>query len=275
MLAGAHLLHDRRHEREGLAGAGLRAADDVASVQQERDALLLDRRRLGEAHGADRSQQLVGEPQGDEPGRLDRGALLVMVSVVGTRVVDQSVAGATGATRAAMAATAVGTVLGGRPPSAVSGVRGVARRCPIGRRSVSGAAGVVERIDHDRRRVGRRTAAPAAAAAATRASGGVLASVGGGIAGAGSVVAGPCGRSSACGRGVPRRRACLRLFGWHLTLGRGTRLVRRPDAAGCLVVGHAATCRVRGEGPAIGGSSESLKEDRPALSGGEAGRGCR
>jgi hypothetical protein len=45
LLAGIDVLDDRQPERRGLAGAGLRLADHVATVEQQRDRLFLDRAR--------------------------------------------------------------------------------------------------------------------------------------------------------------------------------------------------------------------------------------
>ena len=52
----AELREDGQGERGGLAGAGLRAADDVASGEHERDGAELDGRRLDITHRLDAVQ---------------------------------------------------------------------------------------------------------------------------------------------------------------------------------------------------------------------------
>ncbi len=48
--AGVHALQDRKQEGGGLAGAGRRAADQIAPGEADRDGFGLDRRRTGVAH---------------------------------------------------------------------------------------------------------------------------------------------------------------------------------------------------------------------------------
>jgi hypothetical protein len=62
-LLGGEPLQDRQREGGRLAGAGLGDAEQVAALQQRRDGLRLDRRRLGVALGGERLQQLVVEPE--------------------------------------------------------------------------------------------------------------------------------------------------------------------------------------------------------------------
>jgi len=56
-VARRDALQGRQHEGRRLAGAGLRAADDVASGNDGRDGLFLDGRGRGIAHGAHRLQE--------------------------------------------------------------------------------------------------------------------------------------------------------------------------------------------------------------------------
>ena len=52
-----------QREGRGLAGAGLRDAAQVAAFQQNRDRLLLDRRRIGVFLGGERLQDRLGQAQ--------------------------------------------------------------------------------------------------------------------------------------------------------------------------------------------------------------------
>ena len=56
--AGGQDVDHRQGERRGLAGAGLRAAEDVASHQDMGDGLRLDRRRIGVARVGNRAEDL-------------------------------------------------------------------------------------------------------------------------------------------------------------------------------------------------------------------------
>jgi hypothetical protein len=55
----------RQHERRGLAGAGLRAADEIAAGEQLRHRLLLDRSRFFVAGIGDRTLQFLVETTED------------------------------------------------------------------------------------------------------------------------------------------------------------------------------------------------------------------
>ena len=57
------LLDGRRRERGGLAGAGLRLADDVLALHQHGDGFGLDGRGLLEAELVNGFQQFGGKPQ--------------------------------------------------------------------------------------------------------------------------------------------------------------------------------------------------------------------
>jgi len=57
-------LQDRQHERSGLAGTGLRRADEIAACQRERNRFLLDGSGLLVAFFGYRTQQLGREPEG-------------------------------------------------------------------------------------------------------------------------------------------------------------------------------------------------------------------
>ena len=56
---GVDHLQRRQRERRGLARAGRRLTEQVATCQQERDRLALDRRRLLVAEVVERGQQFV------------------------------------------------------------------------------------------------------------------------------------------------------------------------------------------------------------------------
>jgi len=86
----------RQRECGGLAGAGLRQAEDVAAVEQQRNGLGLDRGGRGEALVDQRAEHAVVEAQRGEAvrglggligglvGGLDGGSLVVGGSLVGT-----------------------------------------------------------------------------------------------------------------------------------------------------------------------------------------------
>ena len=57
----AELGEDRQRERCGLAGAGLRAADDVLAGEDQRNGAQLDGRRLDVAHGLHAFEHRVGK----------------------------------------------------------------------------------------------------------------------------------------------------------------------------------------------------------------------
>ena len=82
-LGGADLAvdagEDRQREGGGLAGAGLRQADDVAAAHQRRDGRGLDRRRRLVADLRHRGDDLVGQVQLVEAGALG----LVVVGLIG------------------------------------------------------------------------------------------------------------------------------------------------------------------------------------------------
>ena len=61
-LVGQALQH-RQYETGGLAGAGLRAGEEVATGENGWNGLGLDRRRRGVAMIGDRAQQRFGEPE--------------------------------------------------------------------------------------------------------------------------------------------------------------------------------------------------------------------
>ncbi|OIQ71701.1 hypothetical protein GALL_466790 [mine drainage metagenome] len=61
-------LHDRQRERRGLAGAGLRLADQVDSGEQLRDRLRLDRRRRLVTQRAQRVEQFSSEAEFGKAG---------------------------------------------------------------------------------------------------------------------------------------------------------------------------------------------------------------
>jgi len=63
-------LQDGQRERGGLAGAGLRDADEVAALEQERDRLGLDRRGDGVIFLGERAMKRLDER---EVGELDGG----------------------------------------------------------------------------------------------------------------------------------------------------------------------------------------------------------
>ena len=75
--AGVEPLQQRQRERRRLAGAGGRLAEQVAPVEQRRDRLALDRRRLLVAEGGERVEQLGAQPEVGEragvPERTDGG----------------------------------------------------------------------------------------------------------------------------------------------------------------------------------------------------------
>ena len=54
---------DRQRERRGLAGAGLRLTDEVATLEQRRDGLALDGRRRFVADGRERRDDLGGQAE--------------------------------------------------------------------------------------------------------------------------------------------------------------------------------------------------------------------
>ena len=56
-------LDRRQHERRGLAGAGLRDAEQIAALEHGRDRLLLDRGRRGVALGLERADERLGEAE--------------------------------------------------------------------------------------------------------------------------------------------------------------------------------------------------------------------
>ena len=56
-------LEHRQAEGGGLAGAGLRLADDVVPGEQLGDRLLLDRRRVGVAELVEGVEDLLGQPE--------------------------------------------------------------------------------------------------------------------------------------------------------------------------------------------------------------------
>ncbi len=70
-LAGGGLrlrepMQDRQHEAGGLAGAGLRAGEQVAAGEDQRNRLLLDGRGFGVTEFGDRSNEFVGQAEGFE-----------------------------------------------------------------------------------------------------------------------------------------------------------------------------------------------------------------
>ncbi len=78
---GIQVLEERQAERRGLAGSGLRLADDVMAVQELGNRLLLDGRGLVEAQLVDRRLNLLGKPEFLEtfhvvPLSLSRGTSL-------------------------------------------------------------------------------------------------------------------------------------------------------------------------------------------------------
>jgi hypothetical protein len=56
-------LQQRQRETGGLAGAGLRRAEQVAAGEDHRDGLQLDRRRFGIALVGDGAQQFGDQPE--------------------------------------------------------------------------------------------------------------------------------------------------------------------------------------------------------------------
>jgi hypothetical protein len=69
---GEEVLKDGQRERGGLAGAGLRQAEDVSAVEDGGDGLELDWARLGVAGGFDAFDDVLAEAERVEPG-LSRG----------------------------------------------------------------------------------------------------------------------------------------------------------------------------------------------------------
>ena len=63
-------LQDRQRERRRLAGAGLRAAEQVAAREDVRDRLRLDRRRRGVALGRDGAQDRRDQPELGKGGHV-------------------------------------------------------------------------------------------------------------------------------------------------------------------------------------------------------------
>ena len=62
------LLQDRQRERGGLAGAGLRLADEIASRQQRGNRARLNRRRRLVAELRERIEERSGKAEGSEGG---------------------------------------------------------------------------------------------------------------------------------------------------------------------------------------------------------------
>ena len=56
-------LDQRQRKRRGLAGAGLRRAQDIAALQRKRNHLLLNRRRSSVAHFIKGAQDIGGKPE--------------------------------------------------------------------------------------------------------------------------------------------------------------------------------------------------------------------
>ncbi len=66
LLRGDQALDRRQHERRGLAGAGLRDAEQIIAFQQDRDRLRLDRRGGGIALGLERTDERLGKAEMSE-----------------------------------------------------------------------------------------------------------------------------------------------------------------------------------------------------------------
>ena len=86
-------LEDRQGEGRGLAGAGRRLGEDVAAVEQQRDRLALDRRRLLVAEVGDGGEQPVVQT---EVGEAVGGGLFGGRAGVGRRRVGRRVLGGGG-----------------------------------------------------------------------------------------------------------------------------------------------------------------------------------
>jgi hypothetical protein len=63
LLVFGQALDRRQHERRGLAGAGLRDAEQIAALEQDRDRLCLNWRRLGIALGFERTDERLGKAE--------------------------------------------------------------------------------------------------------------------------------------------------------------------------------------------------------------------
>ena len=63
VLRLVELREDRQAERRRFAGAGLGAADQVATLEKQRDAPELNRRRIFVTHRANPLENVVGKPQ--------------------------------------------------------------------------------------------------------------------------------------------------------------------------------------------------------------------
>jgi hypothetical protein len=70
----AQALHDRQQERRRLAAAGHRGGEHVAALERDRDRLLLDRRRAGEAERVDGAQQVGVQPEIGKALRIRRAS---------------------------------------------------------------------------------------------------------------------------------------------------------------------------------------------------------
>ena len=102
--SGGHDIDHRKHETGGLAGTGLRDADDVLHHQDRRDRLGLDRGRLGITGGFDRIEEFFGKA---EIGKGHAGPLRVRSVESGERVEK----------RGARERSARGAALGAKSPS--------------------------------------------------------------------------------------------------------------------------------------------------------------
>ncbi|MNT48422.1 hypothetical protein D3C72_1852030 [compost metagenome] len=71
LRAGAQVLQQRQAEGGGLAGTGLRAGQQVAAFQRQRDRLLLDRGGVFVALLGQRAQQERGKAQGFKRHRVE------------------------------------------------------------------------------------------------------------------------------------------------------------------------------------------------------------
>ena len=63
LLRRGQALDRGQHEGRGLAGAGLRDAEQVAAFEQHRDAVALDRGRFLIALGCERTNERLGEAE--------------------------------------------------------------------------------------------------------------------------------------------------------------------------------------------------------------------